>query len=350
MTQTIQRFRTGYIVDQRQDYVWFLALPLVAVVFALASGKYFPGAVLAAIALWITIPHHFVTWMRVYGSPGEFARFKDRFIWGPIVLIGFTYLLLNYAPLSLVLIVTLWDHQHSLMQQYGFARVYDFKAKTGAPSTAKFDLFFSWIFFLNMLIVSPLFSTLWIRIFHEWHLLVDATHVQLIQNISWIVTGMYGTIWLLHIIWTLRNGYAINPLKYAFLGVSYFLWYFTSFSTEYLLVYAVAHRIMHGVQYIVMVYFYNRHKIERGVNDSPFINFVSRPGNIKAFLLMCVAYALVFHALTEGHVRDFGFGFIGFNANFDLFSYSLLSSFALIHYYYDAFIWKVRKKEVQEGL
>ena len=101
MTQTIQRFRTGYIVDQRQDYVWFLALPLVAVVFALTSGKYFPGAVLAAIALWITIPHHFVTWMRVYGSPGEFARFKDRFIWGPIVLIGFTYLLLGLEILLL---------------------------------------------------------------------------------------------------------------------------------------------------------------------------------------------------------------------------------------------------------
>ena len=41
---------------------------------------------------------------------------------------------------------------------------------------------------------------------------------------------------------------------------------------------------------------------------------------------------------------------VGFNTNFDLFSYSLLSSFALIHYYYDAFIWKVRKKDVQEGL
>ena len=69
-----------------------------------------------------------------------------------------------------------------------------------------------------------------------------------------------------------------------------------------------------------------------------------------AFLLMCGAYALVFHALSEGHVRDFGFGIVGFNANFDLFSYSLLSSFALIHYYYDAFIWKVRKKDVQESL
>ncbi len=350
MTQRIQRFRTGYIVDQRQDYVWFLLLPLGAIVFAMVSGRYFPGAVLAAIALWVTIPHHFVTWLRVYGSPDEFARFRDRFIWAPVVLIGFTYLLLHYAPLSLVLIVTLWDHQHSLMQQYGFARVYDFKANTGAPSTAKFDLFFSWIFFLNMLIVSPLFSTLWIRMFHEWHLLVDASQVQLIQNTSWMITCVYGVIWLLHIIWTVRKGYPINPLKYAFLGVSYFLWYFTSFATEYLLVYAVAHRIMHGVQYMVMVYFYNRHKVERGINDSLLINFVSRSGNVKAFLLMCVAYALVFHALTEGHVRDFGFGFVGFNANFDLFSYSLLSSFALTHYYYDAFIWKVRKKEVQEGL
>ena len=43
-------------------------------------------------------------------------------------------------------------------------------------------------------------------------------------------------------------------------------------------------------------------------------------------------------------------GVIGFNTNFDLFAYSLLSSFALLHYYYDAFIWKVRRPEVQQGL
>jgi hypothetical protein len=350
MSQSSPLIRTGYIVDRRQDYVWFLGLPLAALAFALVSGQYLPGAALAAIALWVTIPHHFVTWLRIYGSPSEFARFKERFIWGPVLLIGFTYLLLHYAPLSLVLIVTLWDHQHSLMQQYGFARVYDFKAKTGAPSTAKFDLYFSWIFFVNMLVVSPLFSTLWVRMLHEWHVPISAAGVQTVHQISWTIAIVYGVVWLGHIAWTLSKGYALNPLKYAFLGVSYFLWYFTSFTTEYLLVYAVAHRIMHGVQYIVMVYYYNRHKVERGAGDSTIINYVAKPGNIKAFLLMCAAYALVFHALSEGHVRDFGFGIVGFNTNFDLFSYSLLSSFALIHYYYDAFIWKVRKKEVQEGL
>tara|TARA_Y100001978_G_C23596609_1_gene386560 strand:- start:264 stop:974 length:711 start_codon:yes stop_codon:yes gene_type:complete len=236
------------------------------------------------------------------------------------------------------------------MQQYGFARVYDFKAKTGSPSTANFDLAFSWVFFVNMLVVSPLFSTLWVRMLHEWHVPISAAGVQVVHQVSWGITIVYGIVWLGHIAWTLRQGYALNPIKYAFLGVSYFLWYFTSFTTEYLLVFAVAHRIMHGVQYIVMVYYYNRHKVERGISDSTVISFLTKRGNVKAFLLMCGAYALVFHALSEGHVRDFGFGIVGFNANFDLFSYSLLSSFALIHYYYDAFIWKVRKKDVQESL
>jgi hypothetical protein len=340
--------QTGYIVDRRQDYIWFIGLPFAAVAFALVSGHYLPGAALAAIALWVTIPHHFVTWLRVYGSPAEFARFRDRFVLGPLVLVGFVYALIHYAPLTLVLIVTLWDHQHSLMQQYGFSRVYDFKARAGAPSTAKFDLAFNWIFFVNMLVVSPLFSVIWVRMLHEWRVPVEAATVEAVHWVSWTVAIVYGLVYLGHVAWCARRGYALNPLKYAFMFSSYFLWYFTSFSTAYLLVFAVAHRIMHGIQYIVMVYYYNRHKVERTGGDSALLRHVA--GNLKAFLLICAAYAMVFHALTEGLVRDFGFGLVGFNTNFDLFSYSLLSSFALIHYYYDAFIWKVRKKEVQEGL
>lgn len=343
-------WRSAYIIDRKQDYVWFLALPFAAVGFALLAQRFLPGAALAAVALWVTIPHHFVTWLRVYGSAAEFARFRQRFLLGPVVLVGAVYLLMQYAPLSLVLLVTLWDHQHSLMQQYGFARIYDFKAKAGAPHTARFDLYFNWVFFVNMLVVSPLFSTVWVRMLHEWGVPVAASTVELVQALSWTVAIVYGLVYLGHILWCRQKGYALNPLKYLFLFASYFLWYFTSFTSPYLLVYAVAHRIMHGIQYIVMVYFYNRHKVERGGSDSGLLTYLGKPGRVKAFVLMCAAYALVFHALTEGHVRDFGFGLVGFNTNFDLFSYSLLSSFALLHYYYDSFIWKVRKREVQEGL
>lgn len=350
MSETPVVIRPGYIISPRQDAFWFLTLPFAAVVFALTAQRHLPGGALAAIALWVTVPHHFVTWLRVYGSSDEFSRFRERFIAGPIMMIFGTYLLIQYAPLSLVLLVTLWDHQHSLMQQYGFARVYDFKAKAGSRMTGRFDLGLNWILFVNMLVVSPLFSVIWVRMLHEWHVAIDASAVLLVQQISWTVTGAGLAVYVGHTIWCLRRGYAINPMKYLFLLASYFLWYYTSFTTTFLLVYAIAHRIMHGTQYIVMVYSYLRNKQERGVSDSPLHAWVARSGNVRAFLLLCVAYALLFHALTEGHIRDFGFGVIGFNTNFDLFAYSLLSSFALLHYYYDAFIWKVRRPEVQQGL
>ncbi len=343
-------FQRAYITDRKNDYIWFLGLPFAAVAFALAAQQHLPGGALAAIALWVTVPHHFATWLRVYASPAEFSRWRERFVAGPVVLVLMTYVLMRYAPLSLVLIVTLWDHQHSLMQQYGFARIYDFKARAGAPSTSRFDFYFNWIFFVNMLVVSPLFSNIWVRMLYEWHLPVGAGTVQLVHRISWTLTLGYLAVYAGHALWCIRRGYPLNPLKYLFLFASYFLWYYASFTTHYLLAFAVAHRIMHGVQYIVMVYFYNRNKVERTGGDSSLLAYLGQPEHLKAFLLLCAAYALVFHALTEGHGRDFGFGLVGFNTNFDLFSYSLISSFSLLHYYYDAFIWKVRRKEVQQGL
>ena len=343
-------FTYAYIIDRKADGIWFLALPFMAVIAGLLSHEYLPGGALAAIAVWVTVPHHFVTWLRIYGSPAEFNRFRDRFIFGPVALVLLAYVAMRYAPLSLVLIVTLWDHQHSLMQQYGFSRIYDFKAKTGSAITDKFDLYFNWIFFVNMLVVSPLWSVIWVRMLHEWRIPITAETVDLAHSISWTIAILYFAVYSGHAIWCVRRGYTLNPLKYLFLFASYFLWYYTSYNTTYLLVWAVAHRIMHGMQYIVMVYYYLRNKLVRTGGESAFLAYLARPGNVKAFLLLCAAYALVYHALVQGYTRDFGFGVVGFNTNFDLFSYSLVSSFALAHYYYDAFIWKIRKKEFQEGL
>ena len=344
------RFTPAYIIDRKSDWIYFLALPFAAVVAGLLAHDHLPGGAVAAVAVWITVPHHFVTWLRVYGAAAEFNRFRDRFIFGPVALIAMAYLAMRYAPLSLVLIVTLWDHQHSIMQQYGFARIYDFKAKAGSSLTVGFDLALNWVLFVNMLVVAPLWSVIWVRMLHEWRIPVSADSVHLIQSVSWIIAIGYLAVYVVHAVWCARHGHALNPMKYLFLFASYFLWYFTSFNTTYLLVWAVAHRIMHGVQYIVMVYHYMRNKLVRTGGDSAFHAFFVKPGNVKAFLLLCAAYALVYHALVQGYTRDFGFGIVGYNTNFDLFSYSLLSSFALLHYYYDAFIWKVRTKDVQEGL
>jgi len=184
MSSVAATFTNAYIVDRRTDGFWFLALPYVAVAAALVLQQHLPGESVAAIALWVTVPHHFATWLRVYGSPTEFNRWRERFIVGPVLMVLMAYVAIRYAPLTLVLIVTLWDHQHSLMQQYGFSRIYDFKAKAGAAITGKFDLAFNWIFFVNMLVVSPLFSVIWVRMVHEMHIPVSADTVLLRSTVS----------------------------------------------------------------------------------------------------------------------------------------------------------------------
>ncbi len=345
MSSVAATFRPGYIVDRRNDAVWFLALPFVAVVLALLAQEHIPGNGRALIALFITTPHHCATWLRVYGSPPELARHRVRLVLGPVLLIVFAYELTMLAPFALLLVVHLWDHQHSIMQQYGFSRVYDFKAETGAPSTPKFDLYFNWIFFVNMLVVAPLWTVYWVRLLHEWQVPLSTPSVLQIQQISWTLTIAYGVVYLGHIAWSMRRGYALNPLKYLFLLSSYFLWYYTSFATSYLLVFLLAHRIMHGTQYIVMVYFYNRNHVERGGGDSRLLNYLGKPGHVAAFVFVCALYALVFDLLTKIDERGFSFG-----SDIDLVSYSLITSFALTHYYFDSFIWKVRSPEVQHGL
>ena len=233
---------------------------------------------MAAVALWVTVPHHFATWLRVYASPADFNRWRERFILGPFLMVLMAYAAIRYAPLTLVLIVSLWDHQHSLMQQYGFARIYDFKARAGAAFTARFDLLFNWILFVNMLVVSPLFSVIWVRMVHEMHLPVGADTVRTVHAVSWTATILFLVVYAGHVVWCLRRGYTLNPLKYLFLFSSYFLWYYASFSTTYLLVFAFAHRVMHGMQYIVMVYFYLRNKFERMGGESPLLAYLARPG------------------------------------------------------------------------
>ena len=200
----------------------FVSLPFAAVCFALVSGHYLPGAATGGYRLvgdHSPPLRHLAArlWLACGVRPLQGAVHSR-----PVLLVAFAYGLIQWAPLSLVLIVTLWDHQHSLMQQYGFARVYDFKAKAGAPATAKFDLAFNWIFFGNMLVVSPLFSAVWVRMLHEWHLPIGADAVETVHLVSWIIAIAYGLIYLGHIAYCVRRGLGAQPPQVRLFAVELF--------------------------------------------------------------------------------------------------------------------------------
>ncbi|MFT5443011.1 MAG: hypothetical protein ACI8W3_002056 [Myxococcota bacterium] len=336
-------FQRGYIISPQSDFLWFFILPLIAVAAATLSHLTLPGVGLLIASVGVTVPHHFVTWMRVYGSPVEFSRWRTRLVLIPVVFIPAVFLMSKQIPLGLILLIYLWDNQHSIMQQYGFGRIYDFKAGTGGENTARFDYYLHWALFLNMLLVSPVFTNYWVQMLQSFNIDVTTALVSSVHTVSWAATGLYAGAYVLHLVGCRERGEAFNLAKYRFLFVSYAVWYGLAFATSSLLVWSIGHRIMHGGQYIVMVYFYNRNNVERSGGDSRFLRYLGQPGalHIAVFLAVCAGYTLFFWQLSLQR---------NFSQEFDLLAVSLMSSFGLIHYYFDSFIWKVRKIETQKNL
>lgn len=359
-------FRTGYILNPRADSVWFLGLPFAAVLMALGFQRWLPYVAIASINLWVTTPHHYATWVRTYGMPDVWARFRTRLIVGPIVIFTATALGLIYAPITLLLLVSAWDHQHSVMQQHGFTRIYDFKAQTGLSSTGKYDLGLHIVLYTHMFLHAPMFRFLWIRELHRMQIPISVGFVDGLLTLSWVVLIGYGIIYLLHLRRTVESGGSINPIKYAFFGASYFLWYFVAWHTNSILLYAVAHRVMHGVQYIVMVYIFMRRSADTHASRPGFWSRLTGEGRLRWFVLFGLGYALLFQLMINRPLDEFGFGVVNFSpypaipqfnlpaldyqASYELWSQLMLYAYALLHYYVDSFIWKVRDTQVQKGL
>jgi hypothetical protein len=190
--------------------------------------------------------------------------------------------------------------------------------------------------------------------------------VDTLVTASWVVLVAYLIVYLFHLRRTVAGGGTINPVKYAFIGASYFLWYFVAWNTNSIILYAVAHRIMHGVQYIVMVYAFMGRAATRSEGGEGFWRRVVGQGHLRWFVLGGVAYAALFQLLINRPMDEFGFGVVNFApypaiqqfnlpaldyaAGYELWSQTVVYLTGMMHYYVDSFIWKVRDPRVQEAL
>jgi hypothetical protein len=359
--------QTGYILGRNADLIWFLGLPYLALAAALACQQWLSAVAVASVTLWITIPHHFATWVRAYGIAEDRMRWKARLILGPIVIFAMALLGLVWAPITVLLLAILWDKQHVLMQQHGFARIYDFKARAGAPATSRFDLALNWALFLNLFLTSPLFTPIWLLELYRLQLPLSAGAIRNLHWASWTATGLVLAAYLGHVLWSLRRGYRLNPVKYLFIGSSYFMWYYLAWHTASALVFTIASGLLHGIQYIVISYWYTRQRTARSGNLTGWAARLVRPGNLAAFLMLCLFYAFVYQVLVGKPLEIFGFGYwhlqgkyntpvrnmagmMNGNVAYDLFAAAIVEVASLTHFYFDSFIWKVSDAKTREGL
>ena len=340
-----------------------------------------------SIALWITIPHHFATWLRTYGLREDWERWRWPLIVGPLVVMGTTAVGMLVAPTTLFLLTLLWDHQHSLMQQHGLTRIYDFKARTGSPATGRFDFLLHCFLYGNMAITAPMFVRMWGPELYRWRLPVTPQFLIWTQYVSWGLLISFLLVYAGHMAWCVRAGYRINPLKYLFVFSSYFLWYFTTWQSDSLLVYGIAHRLMHGIQYMVIVKSYLGHKIEKSVPGEAIEPTARRPAPADpqmrttilkwlgrllsshrsvAFVIMGILYAVLYQIVLLRPFDEFGFGVVDFmrlgpqpgrgmsegtiEGAYEQFAMTCVMAIPIAHYYIDSFIWKVGDARVQRGL
>lgn len=349
----------GYVRSQAADWFWFILLPPLAIIFALFSEAWLTFVAFASINLWITVPHHFGTWCRTYGLYEDWDRFRARIILGPLLIIAGVVLGLQYAPLTIFLVTLLWDHQHSVMQQHGIARIYDFKAKTGSPGSGKLDLWLNIVLFVNHLITVPLWTETWIQQLYAWQLPIDASQVRAIQLTSYAATTLFLIYYCIQLGRSIAQGHKLNPMKYAFLLSSYGLWYYAGWHTNSLLVYGVAHRLMHGLQYLVIVYwFLDRKQTSNGAKP-----WMIPKLNVWYFAGIGLLYSVIIQLLLLRPFGEYGFGLltlaeppaplnapVSWGRSYEIYATTVISSTALIHYYFDSFIWKIRDEKTQKGL
>ncbi len=363
-------FRTGYITTFRGDLVWFLGLPFIAMAAALASQYWLSAVALASCALWINVPHTFSTILRVYGLEEDRQRFGDRLIVGLIAICGLIYFGIVWFPISLVLLITLWNHQHFMMQLHGFTRIYDFKARAGLPTTGGFDLGLNIVLYFNMFLTAPLFTKYWVRELVRFGVPLTISAVDTIQILSLIATSVYGLVYLRHVFACVRAGVHLNPVKYLFLATNYSVLYYLAFRTDSLLVHGIANMIMHGLQYFVIIYLFTEHKVQQSPGKNRFLSTITGLGAAGpiAFFTLCVLYAVIYQLVLNRPLEEFGFGVLSFMNQYgealppmglaalsekeglDLYLSVIIAAPGLLHLYYDSFIWKVRESKSQAGL
>lgn len=338
--------RSPFIVGPVYDWVFFLAPPMLALLLGILVSdtwlandeRWLGGEHDTAIGFFIgaTIHAHLVAvLLRSHGNPDIRSRFPIRFFVVPVVL----YLAIVASPwvaVAATVVATWWDVWHSGAQTFGFARIYERNAGTPPELGRRLD------FWLNQLLYAgPILAgaTLFDHLddFESFSSVGDAFAATFFASVparveahrawlTWAVLGA-GTLFLLGYVlayWRLaRRGWKPSWVKVWLLAstgaVSIYTWGFNSWGQAFLIM-----NLFHAVQYLGLVW-----AIE-GKRFAGLTRLAARP---RLALLV-----------FTGSVAAYGLGVQLLGSGTALWAVTIVVS--LMHFWYDAFVWSVRKAQI----
>jgi hypothetical protein len=101
--------------------------------------------------------------------------------------------------------------------------------------------------------------------------------------------------------------------------------------------------LWHGLQYIAIVWFYNRNKWRGGVDrQAPVVSWLSQPGRTWLYFPFLLAVAGIVYAMLRTAAT--------YTYDLEIWSTIVWTSLTFSHYWVDGFIWKLRRAEVRTAL
>src|SRR5438128_684614 len=332
-----------WILDSWRDLILYVGTPLLLLpAFALAQARWSPQDIYLFVAAFGAMGHHLPGMIRAYGDRALFERFKWRFILAPLFLLAVCTAFFWWDLKGILLVVFFWGVWHGLMQTYGFCRIYDAKAGTFDALTRRLDFAMCVIWFATAVALSPyrLSDTL-----DTYYMcggpFIAPSFIQHVQQLILFAAITVSVLFLLHFgrLWII--GKRPNPVKLALLITSIAFWWYCNNLVANILVGIALFEVFHDVQYLSLVWIYNRNRVEKDSSIRGFMRFIFR----RSGSLIGLYVGLVFAYGSIGYLNSY----IGIDTVTRVLT-GIVATSGLLHFYYDGFIWKVREKSTRQSL
>ena len=335
--------RNLWILDSWRDLILYVGTPLLIVpMFALAQARWSAQDIYLFVAAFGAMGHHLPGMIRAYGDRALFERFRWRFIIAPIFLVGTCVTFYWWDAKGIVLIVFLWGVWHGMMQTYGFCRIYDAKMGSFAALSRRLDFATCGIWFAAAVILSPPRMTDALEGFYASGVpFIAPLVIHGLQRTLLAAAIAISIICVANFAWMWMAGKRQNPVKLALLVTSITFWWYCNNGVTNILAGIALFEVFHDVQYLSLVWIYNRNRVEKDSNIGGFMRFVFR----RSGSLIGLYIGLVFAYGSLGYLNSH----IGLETVKRVLT-GVVAASGLLHFYYDGFIWKVREKSTRQSL
>ena len=332
-----------WILDRWRDLLLFVCTPLVLIpIFAAAQVRWSAQDIFLFVGAFGAMGHHLPGMIRAYGDKALFRRFKARFIVAPILLLAVCFWSAVYNIQAVQLVALAWGIWHGLMQTYGFCRIYDSKASAKAAERARIDFALCVAWFVGAVLLSPLRLRSSLDLFYE-----SGGPVIPMAVVSGLRAAVFGALAVVTAVFFWRQwrdwhaGRGFSPVKLTLLASSISFWWYCNNGVQNILVGIALFEVFHDVQYLSIVWIYNRSRVERDRSIGGFMRFVFRRSGslLGVYVGLVLAYGTIGLAASGAPAEGIRHFLVG-----------LVTASALLHFYYDGFIWKVRETETRSML